>query len=816
MEPELGTDASAPVEATDTSAAFDGSASDAASPSASHGRAFALYAVMIFGGLALVQVVLGAGRHLHGPKPMTGGGAIPTGGGAEGVVWKLLLASAVIIVVARLVGGLFERINQPQVVGEIVAGILLGPSVLGALWPHATQFLFSDKVLPYIDVLAQVGLIFFMFLIGLELDVRLLRGRGHAAATVSHVSIILPFLMGCTAALLLFPSLGSGRGKFTEFALFMGASMSITAFPVLARILTERGIYKTRLGAVTLTCAAIDDVTAWCMLAVVVAIARAHGAGSALVTIGLSILFISFMIVVVRPLLGRVAGYYEHIGQVRGGMLALLFVGVLLSALATDRIGIHAIFGAFLFGAVMPRHSELVAELTEKLEDFTVVFLLPLFFAFNGLRTDIGLLGSDLKLWGFCGLILAVAIIGKWGGSALAAKVMGLGWRESLGLGVLMNTRGLTELIILNIGLDLGVIPPALFAMLVIMALVTTFMTTPLLGWIYPAVQEEADAAAAAETEDGPRPFRVLVPVANVKDAQLLVHTALRLAREEGEQAHVTLLRIVGLPGSAFRASPRVQEMRMKRAADGLKPMVALVEGAGQIAVPLVIPSGDVADTIVRVANERQPDLVLLGWHRSFWGNNILGGAVGDVLRKAKADVAVVVDPAGTGLAIPKGGEILVPYAGGFHEDSGYNLAVRLADASDASVTLVGPEDEHAAEELGERAARTYEDSGVWATPVTVAGDAGESVVSHAKDADLVVLGVGDDWARDKRSLGGLREMIAARSTAPILLVRRHGQKRLSRSKEWLVDTGETAVVDLRDAGAASADQAAAAPAKSP
>ncbi|MDQ1444889.1 MAG: hypothetical protein QOI20_1353 [Acidimicrobiaceae bacterium] len=785
-----------------------GTSSDA-QPSAGHGRALALYAVMIFGGLALLQVVLGLGRGLHGPRPqgdtdIAGGGHTST----EAIVWKLLLAAAVIIVVARLVGALFNRINQPQVVGEIVAGIVLGPSLLGNIWPQATTFLFSPKVLPFIDVLAQIGLIFFMFLIGLELDVRLLKGRGHAAATVSHVSIIGPFLLGSVLALFLFPVLGSGRGQFTEFALFMGASMSITAFPVLARILTERGIYKSPLGAVALTCAAIDDVTAWCMLAVVVAIARANGPASAFITIGLSIMFIALMLFLVRPLLARVARYYEQTGQMQGGMLALLFIGVLLSALATDRIGIHAIFGAFLFGAIMPQHSEMVAELTEKLEDFTVVFLLPLFFAFNGLRTDIGLIGGSGKLWFFCGLILLVAIVGKWGGSAVAAKVMGLGWRESVALGLLMNTRGLTELIILNIGLDLGVIPPALFAMLVIMALVTTFMTTPLLGRFYP-VSEFLDASDEA-ADEAVRTFRILVPVANVRDVQSLVHTALRLAREEGEQAEITLLRIVGLPGSAYRAGPRVQEGRMAKATESLRPIVQLIEGAGHRATPMVLPSSDVADAIVRVANSRKPDLVLLGWHRSFWGNNILGGVVGEVLRRAKADVAVVVDPAGTGLAIPKGGRIVAPFGGGFHEDVGYDLAVRLADASDASVTLVGPSEGSAPEALGERAAKAYEESGVWTTPVTVGagGDAGDALVEQTHDADLIVLGVGDDWAKDQRSLGGLREKVAARSTAPILLVRRHGQKRTRRSKEWIVDTGQTAAISASGSSAESIEPA--------
>src|SRR5947209_8483781 len=264
-----------------------------------------LYGGLLAVALVLLQVVLMAGRHLHAPK--TGKGAVSSSQATDDIFWRLLLAALIVILVSRAVGGLFRRINQPQVVGEIAAGVLLGPSVLGAIWPQATAYLFSPKVMPFLDVLAEVGLIFFMFLIGLELDMRLIRGRGHAAALVSHVSIIFPFLLGVGSALVLFSQLGSSSGKFTPFALFLGASMSITAFPVLARILTERGLYKTRLGAVTLTCAAVDDVTAWCILAIVVTVARASGLSAALLTIGLSIIFIAFMIVVVRPLMARLA-----------------------------------------------------------------------------------------------------------------------------------------------------------------------------------------------------------------------------------------------------------------------------------------------------------------------------------------------------------------------------------------------------------------------------------------------------------------------------------------------------------------------------
>ncbi|MFP5325883.1 MAG: cation:proton antiporter, partial [Acidimicrobiia bacterium] len=417
--------------------------------SSSKKRILKLYGLIAIG-IVIVNFALRAGSGMSAPKG--GGGETAREEGSHGAVdvhaifWKLLLAIAVIILVSRLCGALFRRINQPQVMGEIVGGILLGPSLLGAVAPQVSEFLFAEQVMPFIDVLAQVGLVLFMFLIGVELDVRLIKGHGEAAAVVSHASIVGPFVTGVLLALGIFTTLGSAEGRFLPFALFLGASMSITAFPVLARILAERGLHKTRLGTVTITCAAVDDVTAWCMLAVVIAVAAATGIGGAFVTIALAIAFVAFMIAVVRPLLARIAKYHDENGELGGTILALIFVGLLLSALATDRIGIHAIFGAFLFGAIMPQHSKFIHELTIKLEDFSVIFLLPLFFAYSGLRTEIGQLGTDLRLWGFAVLIIAVAIIGKWGGSTLAARYVGLTWRESLAVGILMNCRGLTEL----------------------------------------------------------------------------------------------------------------------------------------------------------------------------------------------------------------------------------------------------------------------------------------------------------------------------------------------------------------------------------
>ena len=400
----------------------------------------------------------------------------------------LLVQIGVVVGAARVIGLLFRRIHQPQVMGEMVAGILLGPSLLGWVAPELSAALFPPSSLGFLNALSQVGLLVFMFLVGLELNPRLLRGRGHAALVTSHVSIVVPFFLGASLALYLYPRLSDGSVTFTGFALFMGAAMSVTAFPVLARILTERDLLRTRVGTLTLACAAVDDVTAWCILAGVVVIVRSGGEGLPLwVTLAGSAAFIALMIFVVRRGVARLETAFERRGGVvTQDVLAVVFLLTLASAWTTEWLGIHALFGAFLAGAVMPKGERFVHAVTEKLEDATVVLLLPLFFAFTGLRTRIGLV-QGAEMWAFCLLIVAVAVAGKFGGSTLSARATGMTWREAGALGVLMNTRGLMELVILNIGLDIGVISPALFAMMVIMALVTTFMTSPLLEVIYPA-----------------------------------------------------------------------------------------------------------------------------------------------------------------------------------------------------------------------------------------------------------------------------------------------------------------------------------------
>jgi Kef-type K+ transport system membrane component KefB len=450
-------------------------------PSGSPLRTGLAYAAMLFGAALLFLWIRGAGGSLVAPAPA---GPVQFGSGGASVqgsepLLHLLLALAVILVTSRALGALFKLFHQPPVIGEVVAGILLGPSLLGLVAPGLSQVLLPAAIAPSLGLLAQIGVILFMFLVGLELDTATLRHGTHATIAVSHSSIVVPFLLGSAMALFLYPRLSTSDVPFPVFALFMGISISVTAFPVLARILTDQGMQKTPLGVVALTCASIDDVTAWCLLAFVVGVVESEANGAAL-TVILTAAYVGFVLLAVRPLLARLVRSVERAGTVSQGVVAALVVGLLLSALVTEAIGIHALFGAFLFGAVVPHDSLVAREMARRLRDLVVILLLPAFFAFTGLRTQIGLV-RGWEQWAICGLIVLVACLGKFGGTLAAARFTGLSWREGSALGILMNTRGLMELIVLNIGLDLKVLSPTLFAMLVIMAVVTTLMTTPIL-----------------------------------------------------------------------------------------------------------------------------------------------------------------------------------------------------------------------------------------------------------------------------------------------------------------------------------------------
>ncbi|MFF4841915.1 cation:proton antiporter domain-containing protein [Streptomyces collinus] len=414
----------------------------------------------------------------------------------------LLIAVPVVIAACRAGAGLFRRMGQPPVIGEMTLGILLGPSLLGWVSPSLQHWLFPPEVLPYIGALGNLGLLAFMFLIGLELDLSALRGHSRTAVAVSQVSIALPLVLGSLLALGMYGTFApEGVGRL-PFVLFIAVSMSITAFPVLARILTDRGMYTTRLGSLAMACAAVDDVTAWCLLAVVAAVGASGSLQDAAFTALWSAVFLAVMLWVVRPLLARAAARAGRV--VESTVLVALFCGLCLSAFVTDRIGIHALFGAFLFGVMTPRGSRTVEISAARLRAFTVPVLLPLFFVSTGLKTDIGLLGGDPTQWLWAGAVLVVAAFGKWGGSTAVARLAGEPWREAMSIGALMNCRGLTELVVLNLGLQLGVIGPSLFTILVLMALVTTAVTSPALTWFRrePLPASPARAEPPQETAD--------------------------------------------------------------------------------------------------------------------------------------------------------------------------------------------------------------------------------------------------------------------------------------------------------------------------
>ena len=395
---------------------------------------------------------------------------------------RLLLQMIVIIVAARVLGTVASGLGQPAVIGEIAAGVLLGPSLLGTVAPGVSAFLFPDASLPTLQLLAQIGVLLFMFVVGLELDPSHLRGRAHAAIAVSHFSIVIPFVLGVALSLALYTRYAPAGVPFYAFALFCGIAMSITAFPVLARILEDHRLTHTPLGVTAITCAAVDDVTAWSILAFVVAITTAGGAVARLLAIvTLSLLFMLLMVYAVRPVMARILSPDRTGDGLPKGRMAVVLAVLLASALATEIIGIHALFGAFVAGAVMPLGGTLRGVLRDRIESVGSVFLLPLFFAYTGLRTHVGLL-DDGASWAVCLAIIVVATTGKVGSTVLAGRWTGLTWRDSLALGALMNTRGLMELVALNVGYDLGILTPEIFTMMVLMALVTTAMTGPLLS----------------------------------------------------------------------------------------------------------------------------------------------------------------------------------------------------------------------------------------------------------------------------------------------------------------------------------------------
>ncbi|MFN7950420.1 MAG: cation:proton antiporter [bacterium] len=707
-------------------------------------------------------------------------------------VLTLLLQVGVILAVSRLVGLSFRRIQQPQVMGEMVAGILLGPSFFGWVAPALSAQLFPPASLSALQALSQTGLVLFMFLVGVELDPKLLRGRGETAVLTSHASIVAPFFLGSALALYLYPRLSDDSVHFTGFALFMGAAMSVTAFPVLARILTERNLLRTKVGAVTIACAAVDDVSAWCILAAVVTLVRAESAPSELpLTLGGSALFALVMLTGVRRAVARFEVLYRNRGRVMSqDMIAALLLLMIASAWTTERLGIHALFGAFLMGAILPKDGAFVRDLTSKLEDLTVVFLLPVFFAFTGLRTHIGLI-QGAEMWLECGLILLVAVTGKLGGSALAARATGLSWREAGALGTLMNTRGLMELVILTIGLDLGIISPALFVMMVLMAIITTFMTTPLLEWIYPSRLIRQDAAEEEPTGDA-----ILIPISLPAAGPELLRVAEAVIRKPDSAVY-------GLHLMRVSDQSLLDAQRGGRAEfEPLEPLLDAARARGLDVHPLEFVSRDPAADITAVAHAKGARLIVMGWHKPVLGHSILSGTVHDVMRDARCDVAVYVQR-----HFGPWRRVLVPYLGGLHDRGALELARRMSrkalddagqsklDAVDRHITIlhvIPPGRRPGDESAGLSAAASAFRAEQLELKVVEARSPLDAVVAEAQRGyDLVIVGVAEQWGLEPRMFAREHERLAAECPASLLIVRKYrapGERTDAISRAGLLD----------------------------
>jgi Kef-type K+ transport system membrane component KefB len=542
----------------------------------------------------------------------------------------LILQIVAIIIVSRIFGYIFIKIGQPTVIGEIIAGITLGPSILGLIFPEFSVFLFPLASLPNLQFLSQIGLILFMFVIGMELDLKVLRNQAHDAVVISHASIIIPYFLGMGLAYYMYAEFAPDNISFVSFALFMGIAMSITAFPVLARVIQERDLTKTKLGIIAITCAATDDITAWCILAAVIAIVKAGTVASAIYTIGLAIAYVLFMIFVMQPFLKKIGNVYSEKETINKGIVAIAFLVLLASAYLAEIIGIHALFGAFLAGVIMPPHFSFRKIMTEKIEDVSLVLLLPLFFVFTGLRTEIGLL-NESHLWVVCAVIVLTAVAGKFGGSAFAARYVGQSWKESLSIGALMNTRGLMELIVLNIGYDLGVLSPEVFAMMVLMALVTTFMTAPALDLINYILPEKE----AAE-QKGKR-YKILLSFGPAIKGKKLLRLADQMTHKKTADAHIT----------AFHLTPSA-DINPKDAREYEQESFRLVkheaENLGIKVKTVYRATNDINKEITREANNGKYDLLLVGSSNSLFSDDVVGGKVKNFLEETAGHVGVFVD----------------------------------------------------------------------------------------------------------------------------------------------------------------------------
>ena len=728
------------------------------------------------------------------------------------LVASVFLAIAIVLIVCRIFGYVATKVGQPRVMGEVIAGLCLGPSLLGAISPNLQATFFPTDVLPALGVVANLGLIFYMFLVGLEVDRGSLKGKVAKAAAISNASVALPLMLGIAVALPLYKLVGPDK-KFVAFALFMGVSMSITAFPVLARILAERRMIKRPVGSLTIACAAVDDVTAWFLIALALTIAASGTFGDVVKTIAEAAVYVLVMVLIVRRIIARMATAYDQVGRMPGAWFAAIIIGVLLSAYVTEEINIAFIFGGFVFGMIMPRHARLNEEVTRRIDDFVVTLLLPVFFVYTGLRTNVGLLDRP-ELWLLTLLLIAVAILGKLAGAAIAARVAGYDWKASAVIGTLMNTRGLTELIVLNLALDAGAISPTLFAMLVIMAVVTTLMAGPLLKLLDPknqygtAVEDEfADAALAAVQAhpELPVPDRSIL-VAPETDAAIgqLVALAEPLARS-GQMREMIIARLVRPPrgaGAGVRGGLQSENLALEKASREINELREQLAADGVVARGVAMTSTNPGSDLAHIVEREPVDLVLTEGRRRLIGEGVPLGDVTELLEHAASDVAVLVAKEGDVIELGPDKPVVVPFGGAEHDWAALELGSWLAAASGAPLKLLGAagqtdEGKSVTRMLADAGLLVQQATGISTEPLVVAGGR-DGILEAAEGAGLLVLGLSDRWRRE--GLGTTRSAIAGAASAPVLFVRRGTRPGLFAPKEnvtqfrWSMVTGPGAL----------------------
>jgi Kef-type K+ transport system membrane component KefB len=685
---------------------------------------------------------------------------------------RLMLAIAAIILAARLVGVSLRRLGQPQVMGEVLAGILLGPTLLGAIAPEVKDYLFPADIVPLLSGASQIGLAFYLFLVGMEIDPRILRERVGQALFISNTSVAFPLALGFLAALVVYPLLAPDV-DFLPFALFMGVSMSITAFPVLARILIERRMLKRPVGALAMAGAAIDDVTAWGLLALATAVAGTGSGSHVFVVIGLAVAFTAGMFILVRPLLKRVSTAYDEVGRVPPLWLGAIFVAVLLSAFLAQKIGIAAIFGAFVMGLIMPRHAGLTDDVSQRLEDFVVMVLLPLFFIVTGLRTEVGSLNRPV-LWLITLGLIAVAIVGKWVGAMAAARYGGFGFRESAAIGALMNTRGLTELIVLNIGLELGLVSPTLFTMLVIMALVTTFMAGPALRLIDPhkrlSSPPEEEVHTAMAPEGAEQRHSVVVSAQDSKNLDALLAIAEPLAATEPPRELIIARLVVT---QAIATGPAADARELRGATEEVNTRRDRLRERGIEARAVAFTTPDPGEDLVHLGSDEYVDLLLVDGRRPLLGPGVPAGEIGAALERAPCDVGVLVEREGLP-QIDAEDPVVVPFGGAEHDWAALELGSWIAAARGAPLKLLGASAENgegrdASRLLANASLVVQQLAGIAAEPVLTRP--GPAVIRASEGAGLLVVGLSERWREE--GLGPVRAEIVKAAPAPILLVRR-------------------------------------------